>query len=266
MLTLFVQTLWESVHRRVALAMIVVATLVAGGFIYFTHFVTVNGKLLIVVRQSTYPADMEVREQLSIMLNITSGPWIFLGLFAVAPLLCSHFEKGWAELLFAKGVARWQIVTARLAGATCVFALTVLLLCVVPGSYLAWRADVALQPFFVSLLLVLLSFVAFSSVMLLVSTSQPNPAALIAVGFVQMILSQSLFNRQAMYGIITWKWAQSLIDWTYRILPKNAELSLLGSRYLRQPTEFAWWPVWSTAVFTVAAFAWSYWRIERRAI
>lgn len=266
MRTIFLQALWESLHRRVALAMLVVAILTAG-MMCTASFQGQPGQLYVESGRAHVPAAGYVNDRFTAVLGITSGPWIILSLFAVAPLLTSHLEKGWAELLFAKGVARWQVVTARVAGALAVFVLLLVILAIVPCGYLAWRASVPFRPFLAAMALITFNFVAYLAMMLLVSSTQPNSALLIGVGFVQTLLSAALMERQrVLYGVITWKGARWLIDWTYRILPKDAELSRQATWYLSKQTWLGWWPVWTTGVFVAVSAGWALWRFERKAL
>ncbi len=265
MRTIFMQTLWESLHRRVALSLLVVSTLVAAA-LFMTTFQWDKSTLVVISGRAHIPATGYVTDRLSMLLGITGDLWVLLSIFAVAPLLASHLEKGWAELLFAKGVARWQILTARLAGALFVFLLMLTVLDVAPGTYLALRAGVALKPFLLALLLIVLSFLSCMAVMFLVASTQPNPALLIGAGFLQTILSAVLAQRKDLYGVITWRWVQWLLDWAYRILPKNFELNRSAVGYFARHTAPDWWPVWTTAVFVLVGGAWSFWRFHRRPI
>lgn len=120
MVSIFIQTLWESLHRRVALAMLVVAAITAI-MQFWIHFLVQNGKLWVVSGKNYFPAETYVTNHYRMMFVMTTGPWFLLAVFGVAPLLTSHLEKGWAELIFAKGIARWQVTTARLAGSLAVF-------------------------------------------------------------------------------------------------------------------------------------------------
>jgi hypothetical protein len=88
------------------------------------------------------------------------------------------------------------------------------------------------------------------------------------VAFLQAILSGVLYHRvQYFYSVITWKWAQWLLDWCYRLLPKNSELiDIATSHYTPRNVWEGWWPVWSTAVFMAVACAWAYWRFQRKAL
>jgi hypothetical protein len=55
------------------------------------------------------------------------------------------------------------------------------------------------------------------------------------------------------------------LDWMYRIMPKHSELHDAAMLYLKNQTWHEWWPVWSTALFIVAALALAIAQFQRKA-
>ena len=270
MWTIFIHTLKESINRRIALALIVVAVFFLVMQVGFTHFVASDKGELVVYRfgaktgiaAKTYVAGEARSESIAIL----SGLWVMLGLFAATPLLTSHMEKGWVELLISKGTPRWQIFLGRFAGAIALFVVTALFMSVIPLTYFSLRTGVPLKPYLVAVGLIFVSFLASLALLALVATAQANTALLVIVVFLELIVTSMLAGRkQVLYGLITAKWAQWVLDWLYRILPKHPDLQQMARSYAMSSAWDSWFPVWTTAVFIVAATAWGMWRFERKA-
>ena len=266
--TVFLHTLRESLLRRIG------AVYIGVGFVVFLIYVSSNrfltqpdGSIVVQTGRHFIPAETFFRNNLEALLMFAAGLWLFLGLFAAAPLLSSFLEPGWAELLFSKGIARWKILLARCAGATVIFLFALLWFPIAPALYVAARTGISPAPFLVGLLYVVYSFLAVLALLALVAAAQPNTGLLVIVGFAQLFLSRVLAQRDfQIYDSITSDWARWLIEWGYRILPKTSELHQLALNYFRFGARVDWWPVWSTAVFSVAAMALASWLLHRRNI
>lgn len=269
MWTVFVHTLKESIHRRIALALIVVAVLFFGVQIGFTHFSHDARGELVVTHGSSSTAiaarTFVTTDVFPTSIVLLSNLWVLLTLLAGASLLTSYTEKGWAELLLSKGTPRWQVFGGRYCGAIGLFIITAFVMNVLSAVYFALRAGVPLGPYFLALSFILISFLGGLSLMVLVSTSQPNAGLLVLVAFLESIVSNLLASREQLTKSIPWKSVVWVIDWMYRILPKHQELSAMATRYNQSHTVSAWFPLWTTAIFIVATTAWSFWRFERKA-
>lgn len=270
MRNIFMYTLKESIHRRIALALIVVAIFFLVLQLGFTHFrpndkgeLTVyrfNAKVGIAAK--TY-VTTEARSE---SIGILSGLWVMLGLFAATPLLTSHMEKGWVELLISKGTPRWKIFLGRFAGAIALFVTTAVLMSVIPVTYFSLRAGVPLKPYFVAAGLIFLSFLGSLALLALVATAHPNTALLVIVVFLEMTVTSMLaLRKELLYGAITASWARWLLDWLYRILPKHHDLEHMARSYAMSSSWESWFPLWTTAVFIAVATGWGLWRFERKA-
>ena len=211
------------------------------------------------------PAATAALWKFEVLFQQTGGLWFFLGIFATASLLTSYLEKGWAEMLFSKGVTRAELLLGRYFGALGLFFLAVVALDLPPAAYLWIRAGVSPKPFLVSLALLLLSFAALLALMTLVAAIYPHPGVPIMAGFLQIFLSVLLAQRDfRLYDIITWKWAQTVVDWVYRILPKIREVEEIGLAFIPTGQIENWWPIWSTALFLVGALGAAYGLLRRK--
>jgi ABC-type transport system involved in multi-copper enzyme maturation permease subunit len=269
MWTVLVHTLKESIHRRIALALIVVAVFFLVLQLGFTHFErNANGELM--VRRFGAKAGIAARtfvltEGRPEQVGLLAGLWVTLGLFAATPLLTSFMEKGWVELLLSKGTSRWQVFAGRFMGCVALFVGTAFVMNVISVCYFSIRAGVPLKPYFIAVGLISVSFLSILALLALVATAQPNAALLVIVVFLELIVSGVLRSRQNLYELITAKWAQWCLDWLYRVLPKHEDLERMARNVsMGRPVE-SWFPLWTTAIFFAVATAWAFWRFERKA-
>ena len=268
--TVLIETLKESIHRRIALALIVVAILFFVAQVGFTHFShDAKGELVVTHMDSREPMPAKTfvtAEVIPTSLQMLSNLWVLLTLLATCTLLTSYMDKGWVELLLTKGTPRWKIFAGRYLGAMALFVITALIMNVLSVVYFAMRAGVPVGPYFVSLSFILVSFVSALSLMLLVSTSQANPGLLVLVVFLETILSSTLsLGNQQLFRGVPWKWMVWLLQWAYRIVPKHSELMHMATGYVQTQTVANWFALWSSVVFIFVATAWAFWRFERKA-
>jgi ABC-type transport system involved in multi-copper enzyme maturation permease subunit len=265
-LTVLKYALLETLHRRMAVILLIMGVvIVASVFLTISFETAEDGTLLVTPAVGmTMPAKRFVPTMIDGLLGFARSLWLFLVLFAVTPLLTTYMEKGWVELLVSKGVPRWQVVVERYAGGVVLLAISLVLVAGVPGVYFSLRAGLSLTNLFGALALLLLSFSAVLALMTLVSIFQVSPVIPIMVGFLQLMLSAVLANRQALYSIFQSEWIRTSFDWSYNILPKNSELSGLASGFLADGAIDSWWPVWSTGLFLVGALAVACWLFHRK--
>lgn len=267
MWTVIVQTLRESFLRRMGLVLLLISLLIPAALLWFYRFEPQpDGTVSIYVGSRLLGNGVEAAQwTFEVLYQQSSGLWFFLGLFATAPLLTAYLDRGWAEMLFSKGLPRWELLLGRYLGALGLFALALILLDSIPALYLWLRAGVAPGRFFLAMAVLVFSFATVLALMTLVAVVQPTTALPVIAGFVQIIFSALLMNRDILlYDIVRAGWARWCIDWIYRILPKNRELEQFTLAYLRTEKFPSWWPVWSSALFLVGALAVAIWLLRRR--
>jgi ABC-type transport system involved in multi-copper enzyme maturation permease subunit len=267
MRTVFAQTVRESLSRLMGVVIVAVSLLTAFAYAWTVNFQRApDGSLWMSSPAHEWePAATAVLWKYEVLFQQTAGLWFFLGVIACAPLLTSYLEKGWAELLFSKGVTRGQILLGRYLGAFATFVVAVAALNLPPALYLWFRTGVAPGSFFVSFALLLFSFATLLALMALVATIYPHPAMPIMAGFLQIFLSVLLAGRDfRLFDVIKWPWAQAVITWVYRILPKQREIEEIGLKFIRIGRIEDWWPIWSSAVFFLGALAASFLILRRR--
>ena len=266
MLTVLKYALLESLHRRMAVILLIMGVVIVGALFLTISFETAEDGTLLVAPAvgMTMSAKQFVPLMIGGLLGFSRTLWLFLVLFAVTPLLTTYMEKGWVELLVSKGVPRWQFLVGRYAGGVVLLAISLMLVVGVPGIYFSLRAGLSLPNLFGALALLLLSFSAVLALMALIAVFQVSPVIPIMVGFLQLTLSAVLANRQALYSFFQSEWIRTSFDWSYYVLPKNSELSNLASGFLANGAVEAWWPVWSTGLFLFGALTLACWLFHRK--
>jgi ABC-type transport system involved in multi-copper enzyme maturation permease subunit len=261
-------TLRESINRRMGLVLIVFALIVPMiliGMIRVQH--TPAGKLEVAMLSfHTLPPEIFALSTFGGLLVTANGFWVILGVFATAPLLMSFLEKGRADLVVAKGIPRWQLFLGHYLGTFALFAGTVFVFAVVPALYLWARTGVSIKQFLIAISISVFTFSTVLAMMSVAAIATSHVALPIILAFVYSLFGPGLAQRKALFyqDIITWKWAQWLMDWVYRILPKTSELVSASQKYLNTGVLDSWWPIWSSALFVVGALALSCWLMHRK--
>ncbi|MCH8348011.1 MAG: hypothetical protein IH901_05915, partial [Proteobacteria bacterium] len=182
------------VGQRMGLVLLAISVLVPTGLLYLIRFqARDDGTVMAYLFSNRVGTAAEfVPSALSGLLQMTVGLWLFMGIFAIAPLLTTYLEKGWADLLLSKGVARWQVLLGRYGGGLALFAATLLILDGAPAIYFWARTGIAPGRFFLGVAMLGLSFASVLALMALTAMVQASPSILIIVGFMQVILSSLL--------------------------------------------------------------------------
>jgi len=267
MFATFVNSLRESMSRRVALVLFGVAILVAVAFNSVVHVrALANGEMMIFVgTQTPMPPLTGVPSLLQSDLRATGSLWLLLALFAAAPLLTATLENGWLELVFSKGTARWRIFLGRFLGGLTLYSLTFVLATLPLALRLWWTTGVATWRVGVALLIQTFSFAALLAVTALVTLPQKGVALPLIASAAIWLLSPSLAMRQeTFYRIFSSHIARGTIDWAYRILPKCSELEDLCMSFVERGVIVSSWPIWSTGLFTLAILGMTVWMLERK--
>ena len=266
MWVVIVHTLRESIHRRMGLALMTIAVVVALIYLSFSSFTTgPDGAQVAKIGRLTYekPAEL-LRDTYQLLIQVNANLWILLGIFAAAPSLATYLEKGWADLTLSKGIPRWQMLGGRYVGSLLIYVVSIFLLAGVPALYFWLRTGIAPGRFLAALVILAFNFAVLLSTIALVNVVIPNAGLAIMTGFAQYMIGQMLAGREMLYRVIEAQWARFLLDWLYRILPKHPEISQTATRYFATGEIADWWPIWTSAVFAACALALALWLMHRK--
>ena len=266
MWTVFKHTIKESIHRRMAVVLLTVACLFGGVMIGTSRF-SPGPKDSVQIAFLNQPPMDAVQFVLNIetsLLAITTGLLFLVAMFAMAPLLVTYVEKGMAELLFAKGVARWEVFLGRVMGAFALFVAAMVMMDIFPALYFWVRAGITLRYFTVSVLLLAASYLSMLCLMALVSAFQPSVASVVTIGFIDLIISSILLNRSILQRFFQNEFLHKGMDVLYYVFPKHEELSRMAASYLNLGHVPSWTPLWSTLGFCVGALMIACWKMSRK--
>jgi hypothetical protein len=267
MFATYLNSLHESMSRRVALVLLGVAILVALGFNAVVHLRATDGDAMAIIvgTQPPSPPALAVPSVLESELRATGTLWLLLATFAAAPLLAATLERGWLELIFSKGTARWKIFAGRFLAGLTLYSITFVVAVFPLAARLWWKTGVATWQVGVALLIQTFSFAALLAVVSLVALPQKGVALPIIASVGIWVLSPILASRQeTFYRIFSSHAARVVVDWAYRILPKCSELEDICVHFIQSGRIASWWPVWSTGAFTLAMLALTVWVLERK--
>ena len=236
MITSTFQTLWESIHHRVGLALLLIAAGLGLGHMALIRVGPPSPKGDVMVHlafdERSEPAAVYAADYFHFNAEMTSFIWVLFSIFATSPLLATFLQRGWVEMLLSKGTSRVRILLGRLAGGALLYALTVTLLVAMPALHLSLRTGVSPARLFVALALSLLSYAAMFAVMSAIAISQPNAALLGIAGFCELMFSSALQQREALLAMAGLpRWVGVPLDVLYHLLPKHADLGQAAIEY-----------------------------------
>lgn len=269
MLSVLKHTLIESIHKRMALALLVISMLIFSFTLYFFRIQTQpDGKVLVLTQggKASQPAEGFVREYFASTLMTTAGLWTLLGIFALASLLSSYLEPGMAGLLFTKALARWQILLGRVGGAFTVFVATLVVLDGLPSIYFWLRTGISSKHFLVAVAILALSFLSIVATMAFVTLQRRGAAPAIIIAFLQITISGVLAERAMILRMFNAKWFERSLNFTYYVLPKNSDLTRAAQGYMATGHITNWMPLWSTALFAAAMLGFSIFQLQRKSL
>ncbi len=254
MLAVYLHTIREAIHRRMALVLIGMAILMA---VILMLLITIkplsDGQSMVFLGQRMLgPAELAVPAAMVAEVQITGGLWLFLAIFASTPLLVSMMEKGWVELTLTKGVSRWQALLGAYFGGLTLYAATLAVATLPPAVWLWLKTGIGFSSLIVAILIQVFGFGALMALAALACMSRTGAALPIMLAVLVDILSPVLATRErGLFSLITSDWARGLITWVYRILPKDIEIVNAAQNYIMFHKLGPWWPFWSTGVFLV---------------
>lgn len=267
MLTVFIYTLRESLARRMGLVMLALSVIIPAFYIYSLSIQPgPDGQFLVGIGRQLTPAQMYVRLSWNIQLTLAQNLWTFVAIFTAASLLSSYLQKGWADLLLTKGVARWEFLVARMAGCLALFLLLIFSVVAVPALYFSSRTGISARPFLLALAVLACNFLFLLSFMALASVFQPNVALLVIIGFMQFHFSTVLAERKQLVQFFQKPWLEPPLNFLYTILPRTREVNGIGTDLLNNQPVDSWGPFWWSAALAVLFLGLACYSLHRKAI
>jgi ABC-type transport system involved in multi-copper enzyme maturation permease subunit len=252
-----------------ALVLIGMAALMA--YLIF-HYVTLvplptGDPMVFLGRLALGPASLAVPAVLAEEVKMTGSLWLFLAIFASAPLMVASLEKGWVELTLTKGVPRWRVLLGAYFGGLTLYAATLGMATLPTALWLWGKTGVSVAPLVIAIGLQVFGFAALMAIAALTCMTRTGVSLPIIAAIVVDFFSPILANRgHTLFMLITSDWARGLINWIYRIMPKNSEIVGASESYLQFHNMGTSWPFWSTGVFIVATLGLTMWLLHRKSL
>src|SRR5215475_3200670 len=135
----FWDALQEVGGRRVVVVLLVLAFVVGLLFNHAIRFERLAGvEVLFEGALNMGPWAFAVPTILARITTVAGTIWLVLMIFAGCPQFVAMLEKGWRELTFSKGTARWQIMLARWLSLVLLFYVLVVVSCLPLAARLWW--------------------------------------------------------------------------------------------------------------------------------
>lgn len=259
--TVFLYTLRESLSRRMGIVMLFLSVIIPAYYIYSLILERApDGTWLVYAGQQRVTADVFTRFNWNTQLGFAQGLWTYVGIFVAASLLSSYLEKGWADMLFTKGVSRWKFLLGRIAGSLALFVFMIFMVTALPALYISFRTGISAKLLLLALGTLIFSFFCTLTLMAMVSVATPNVAMLVIVAFMQLTFSTVLVNRAEVVEFFNRKWLLPVLDFIHAALPRSKEVANIGVDLLnRQPVEswsaFYWSAGLAVAYLLIAAYS-----------
>jgi hypothetical protein len=253
-------------NRRVAPVLIGIAIVSTFFYNFMVYFVTLPNGVQTIVRGTVNlgPVPLGVPQVLNGFMTLNGGLWLMLTLFAAVPLLSSTLERGWLELTFAKGTARWKVYFGRFLGGVTLYFLTLIIAVVPLALRLWWATGIPTWSVLVGVGIQTFGFAAVLSVAALASLPQKGISLPLIASIAVWSFSDVLLTREAsLYASIP-EWARTVLDWAYYVLPKNPEINYLSGNLITNFQVSTWWPLWTTGLFTMVLLGLTLLLVQRK--
>jgi ABC-type transport system involved in multi-copper enzyme maturation permease subunit len=188
---------------------------------------------------------------------------ILLALFATAPLIVSMLERGHIDLLLSKPMSRSTLFLSHVAGVwAAVAVLTVYLLGGV-WAIMSIKTGVWNGSFLISIGLVVVMFGVMYSTVALMGVWTESTALALIVSYGLIFASLVLAGHEAIVaelGLV----GSTAFNVLYHILPNFAEVTTMVANLSRAEPVASWYPLTSSVLFGLVAYALATWQFVRR--
>ncbi len=252
-------TFRESFAKETFIAFMLISTLISALFLFAVNLDIVNGmqtslkifgadaRELIEIKQFLF----EVQGGIIVMLY-TGG--IFMALFATSSLIPTLLQPGFIDLFICKPISRPAILLGRYLGALVIVAFNIFYLVLTSWLILSIKTGFWNLGYLYAALVILLAFSALYSLMTLLSITSRSGALSLMITYLVLFFSPLLLQRDNIYALLSSKFWGIAIDWIYYALPKTSELGGVARHVAKGVPVVSWFPVWTTALFTVVVF------------
>jgi ABC-type transport system involved in multi-copper enzyme maturation permease subunit len=267
MISVVAQTLYEAMRRRLGVTLLVMSVVLPALIVLTTPMeLQPDGTYNVYSNDQVvpYPAQF-VAGIFSLLARLGSSLWIFLCVCVGAGLLSTYLERGWAEVLFAKGQPRWRFLLGRYGAVLLLFAVTMSVIIAIPSAFYGRAGSAILPPGLWKIVALLtLSFSSVAATAAFITVSRAGMALPIIACFLQISIAGALQDHKAINQLIDWAWLRHTITSLYWILPKHPELGRAAASIDFQSVALNTSQVWTSLAFTAVVLGCALYRLHRK--
>lgn len=178
-----------------------------------------------------------------------------IAVFASAGLIPAVLESGRIEMLLSKPVPRYGILMGRYVGNVLVVAINIAYLVLGVWLVLGWKTGVWHTGFLWAILTASFVFAVLLCLIVLVSVLFESAALTVMVTFGVMLMSPILAQTKLAERLLSSEWSRALWKGLYYASPKVFDLGKITLDLVLGKSIESWMPVWSSALFGLAALA-----------
>ncbi|PEN06609.1 hypothetical protein CRI93_10050 [Longimonas halophila] len=188
---------------------------------------------------------------------------ILLALFATAPLIVSMLERGHIDLLLSKPMSRPTLFLSHVAGVWAAVAVLTIYLLGGVWTIMSIKTGVWNGSFLISIGLVVVMFGVMYSTVALMGVWTESTALALIVSYGLIFASLVLAGHEAIVeelGLV----GSTAFSVLYHILPNFAEVTTMVANLSRAEPVTSWYPLTSSILFGLVAYALATWQFTRR--
>ncbi len=178
-----------------------------------------------------------------------------LAVFASSGLIPTMLEAGRIETLLSKPVPRYCLLLGRYAGNLLVVAVNIAYLVLGVWLILGWKTGVWRPGFLWTILTATFIFAVLLCLIVLVSVLFESAALTAMVAFGLMLMSPVLAQTKLAERLLSSEWTRALWKGLYYMVPKVFDLGRMTLDLVMGKSIQTWMPVWSSALFGLAALS-----------
>lgn len=178
-----------------------------------------------------------------------------LAVFASSGLIPTMLEAGRIETLLSKPVPRYCLLLGRYAGNLLVVAVNIAYLVLGVWLILGWKTGVWRPGFLWTILTATFIFAVLLCLIVLVSVLFESAALTAMVTFGLMLMSPVLAQTKLAERLLSSEWTRALWKGLYYMVPKVFDLGRMTLDLVMGKSIQTWMPVWSSALFGLAALS-----------
>jgi ABC-type transport system involved in multi-copper enzyme maturation permease subunit len=180
----------------------------------------------------------------------------FLAVFASSGLVPSVLEAGRISLLLSKPLSRTMLLTGRFAGNFLIVALNHIYLIGCVWIIIGLKTHLWEPRFLLAIPVSLFMFAVLLCVVLLIGVVFESAALSVMGPVALMLISAILAQRDVVVRLLSSEWSRQLWTALYSIVPKFYDLGAAMRQVILLDRQADWWmPLWTSAIFGVAALS-----------